>query len=218
MTQVKLSDREAKNILRKWPDVTKELFIPPTDQSVWFRAAPKSDRADGHDRILPKIHTLGSMRQLTTHPDGLYIALSFDKNDKKEEEFPYVDVISIEVCGTTQNLSDKRSRYAGLGTSIVLRFRKGWLQQSVVLEKGLVRSRWQILGLPSEPHDHLQVPIRFMRVLYALPDNEYFKLRDVLVPGGHEYYCSHSSLETQNSPQMKKFLKNLNIHSHFHTL
>lgn len=217
MSSQKLSDSEAKDILRKWPQVTSKLFVTPSGDGNWLRAAPKSDKVDGKDRILPKIHSLGSSGLLTTHPDGLYVVFSYDKGDDGIAETPYADVISIEVCGSLQNLGDKRSRYAGLGSSIVLRCRKGWLLQEITMQKGARRPRWRVLGLRSKPEGHAQIPIRFLRVLYALPNAEYSRLRDALVPAGHEYYCPHSSLASHGSPSMIKFLTSLSIHSHFYT-
>lgn len=202
---LKLSDAAAKKILLKWPQLTNRLFIPPLDSGYWLRAAPKGSQGA---KILPKLHAPGSGDAFTTHPDGLY--LFFCKRE-------YADVISIEICGSIQNLHDKRSRYASTGSAIMLTCRRSWLREDVSVQGGGLRPRWKVLGLEEEPSDRLQVPVRFLRVLYSLPNAAYSKWRKNHVPAGHEYYCAHSSLDSHNSPQMIEFLRSLSIHSHFYT-
>ena len=96
MAKRKLSDAEAKAILlKKWPTRTKH-WPPLGGRGYWLRGQPREGKMAG-----PKLASPG-MKLFATQPDGLWIHF---------QGVASCDVVVIEVCGTAQNLNDKRSRY-----------------------------------------------------------------------------------------------------------
>ncbi len=106
MANQKLSDREAKEILKKWPMRTSKLWPPPGGKGFWLQGQPNRGAAAG-----PRLSSPGA-KLFNTQPDGLW--LHFSDSDS-------CDAVVIEVCGTIQNLNDKRSRYIPASHSLVVR-------------------------------------------------------------------------------------------------
>lgn len=206
MAKAKLSDREAKEILRDWPRRSKKLWAVPGGRGFWLRAQP-IDKASKVKS--PRISIPGS-KLFATQPDGMYVFL-------RNPEF--ADIVAIEVCGTPQNLNDKRSRYAATVRSLVLSCPLAWLEAEIPIQKGRNTSRWEASRLfgARKPTTDLSLPIRYLRVLYALPNDMYADWVNNNVPGGHEYLCPHSSLSSHNSQNMRMFLRQLSFAGHFYT-
>ena len=201
MAQHRLKDAAAKVILRGWPQRTKRLW--PTSQfgGYWLRALPK-----GGKTACPHLHSPGA-ELFKTQPDGLYLFVS-------ENEF--ADAVSIEVCGTIQNLNDKRSRYMPSSHSIVVSFAHNWLREEITVQKGRRAERWKACNSISKaPQRNLTLPIRYLRVLYAIPNAKFDEWCHNHTPTGHEFFCKHSSLDSFNSQAMRVFLRQMSVHSHF---
>lgn len=205
MAKDTLSDAEAKAILRGWPNRTKKLWSTPKNRGYWLRAQPK---AQGSTISTPTIRLPGA-NLFRTQPDGMWVYLSDDD---------FADVICIEVCRTNQNLNDKRSRYMAEVRSLTLHCPVAWLCETIPLQRGSPTVRWQACRtFAAKPQGDHQVPIRYLRVLYALKKDLYKAWSAQNVPGGQEYYCRHSSLDSYNSPEMQEFLRRISFASHFYT-
>lgn len=199
----KLSDGEAKRILLSWPRSTKKLWSPPGGEGAWVRAQPSEGGAAG-----PKIFSPGA-KLFSTQPDGLWVHFSGLES---------CDVVAVEICGSIQNLNDKRSRY--MPSTLVLRVPRVWADSDVPARQGAGRSTMRGLAgtLPEYNDIKVNVPIRVLRVLYALPNVEYKKWVAEHVPTGYEYFMPHGSLSTYGRKETQDFLKGMSVASQFHTV
>jgi hypothetical protein len=205
LTKAKLEDREGKNILLKWPTRTKTIWATPGGRGYWLRGQPKphGDRA-----TTPTISAPGA-RLFTTQPDGMWVYL-------KHPEF--ADVVAIEVCGSPQNLNDKRARYAATVRSMVLTCPQTWLDEEVPLQRAGLAPRWEACrSIDAHPADDLVLPVRYLRVLFAIPNALYSSWAGNNVADGHEYFCRHSSLDSYTSQAMQRFLRQMSYSSQFFT-
>lgn len=204
-------DRQAKSCLMGWPVQTK--LWSRAEESGWVRARPAPK---GFPAGLPTLRIAGSLSN--TQPDGLYVRFCLPSaTNGKEPAEPavsgFVDVIVIEACGSEQNFHDKRSRYAAATCSRILYVPKRWLSQDLPTEgKGGGRCRvWEAaFGSRKQPDCDLYLPVRHLRVLYAVRDtaahNVYEKVqRGVL--GAHEFLFRHNQLGQFNAPTIRKFLR-----------
>jgi hypothetical protein len=202
MATKKLRDAEAKTILRKWPTRTKSVWPAPGGKGYWIRGQPTEGGKPG-----PKLSAPGA-KLFTTQPDGLWVHFA----DRAS-----CDAVAVEVCGTVENLNNKRSRYIPASHSLVLQVSAAWLSEEIKVQKGGSKPRWEAAAsFAKRPSSDLHVPIRHLRVLYALPNDEYAKWCSVHTPTGYEYYCPHSSLESYNSSKMQKFLGQMSVASQFY--
>lgn len=201
---MKLTDSQGKAILLNWPFRTKSLWRPPSRQGYWLRAAPSSGIA-----AYPHLKSPGST-VYKTNPDGIYVFF---------HGFKYCDVVCIEVCGTGQNLNDKRSRYSLASHSLLLEVPKEWLFEKEEIQNGQHTERWQAAKcFPRKPQNrNLCIPVRHLSVLYSLEDRLYACWKVNHSPVGHEYYCRHSSLSAVTGTMMRNFLKVMGADSHFMT-
>src|SRR5258706_872694 len=201
MAKKQLTDREAKIILLRWPGRTKTVWPSPTGKGFWIRAQPQAGKATG-----PRLRSPGA-KMFSTQPDGLWAYFGQK----------YCDLVAVEICGTVQNLNDKRSRYFPSSHSLVLECTKAWLLESMTVQKKGLKPRWQACGtFKKEPKGDHAFPVRHLRILYALPNALYSDWRDNHVPTGYEYFCPHSSLDSYNSPAMQRFLRQMSIASQFY--
>jgi len=148
-----------------------------------------------------------------TQPDGMWVYF---------HDFRSCDVVVVEVCGTVQNLNDKRSRYIPASHSIVLTCTPNWLREEIPIRGRGQIPRWEATGTMKRPKkdrtlDYVAA-VRHLRVLYALPNEIYHTWCSEHVPTGYEFYCPHSSLDSYNSQQMQKFLRQLSIASQFYVV
>lgn len=201
----KLTDGQAKDILRRWPRRGDKLWASPTGSGFWMRAQP---RDLGEAGPTPTIRLPGATL-FKTQPDGMWVFV---------DSAHFADVVCIEVCGTNQNLNDKRSRYSAAVRSLVLHLPLKWLLAEVAIQGRGTKTRWEAMRtLPHKPVADAVVPIRYARVLYALPNSLYLDWSREGVAGGHEYFCRHSSLDSYSSQKMQEFLRRLSTASHFLT-
>ncbi len=202
MAASKLSDAQAKTILLGWPGRTKSVWPSPGKKGFWIRAQPASTKMPG-----PKISSPGAAL-FKTQPDGLWVYFSGTE---------FCDVVVVEVCGTVQNLNDKRSRYIPASHSIVLMCPLPWLEEEVAVQRGGKSPRWKATAtITHKPSADLTLPIRHLRVLYALPNDVYSSWCSNHTPSGYEFFCPHSSLDSYNSPKMQTFLGQMSIWSQFY--
>src|SRR5262249_17594834 len=128
------------------------------------------------------------------------------------------DVVAVEVCGSIQNLNDKRSRFIPASHSLILSTTKAWLSEDITIQRGGKMARWKAAASLSKkvPKSDKQFPVRHLRVLYALPNDRYHSWCSNHVPTGYEFFCPHSSLDSYNSPKMQTFLRQMSISSQFY--
>jgi hypothetical protein len=202
-----LTDAEGKKILREWPRRTKKLWPPPAGKGYWIRAQPKDGKQPG-----PRIFTPGA-KLFSTQPDALWV--HFDKIES-------CDIVAVEVCGTNarlnaQNLNDKRSRYIPASHSIVLDCSLKWLEEVIDVQHGASKPRWQAAAsFGGRPSEDARIPVRHLRVLYALPNKLYEKWCPHHTPTGYEFFCPHSSLDSYNSGKMQAFLRQMSLAAQFY--
>jgi hypothetical protein len=202
MAKRRLTDAEAKAILLRWPGRTKGVWPAPNARGFWVRAQPRLGVAPG-----PRLSSPGA-KLFTTQPDGLWA--HFDEENS-------CDVVAIEVCGTIQNLNDKRSRYFPASHSLVLTCGRRWFLEFMTVQRGGQAPRWRATGtLTSEPVRDLSIPVRHLRVLYAIPNTLYDDWKQNHVPTGYELFCPHSSLDSYNSQKMQIFLSRMSVASQFY--
>lgn len=202
MAKRKLSDGEAKAILLTWPARTKSVWPSPSGKGYWLRAQPQASKIPG-----PRLRSPGA-KLFATQPDGLWVYFSS----------AHCDIVAVEVCGTIQNLNDKRSRYFPASHSTVLECSQKWLHELMTVQKRGKKSRWEACGtIKKVPASDRTIPVRHLRVLYALPNKLYTDWHSNHVPTGYEYFCAHSSLDSYNSPKMQKFLRQMSIASQFYS-
>jgi hypothetical protein len=127
----------------------------------------------------------------------------------------FVDVLAVECCRSIQNFNDKRSRYVPALHSYVVDIHRAWLQERTSARN--TGRRWELAGLTSEPANDKKVPVRTLRVLFALPDDDYAKWSNDQVPAAYEYLMRHTSLVNYRSPKAQQFLTRMTLRSHFYT-
>lgn len=201
----KLSDNDAKQILLAWPTRTNRLWPPPNGKGFWLQGQPRVGDTPG-----PKLSAPGATL-FRTQPDGLWVYFQ-DQNS--------CDVVVVEVCGTIQNLNDKRSRYIPASHSLVLTYSPNWMREEIKIKGKGTLPRWKAFGTRKRPlkdktKDYVTA-IRHLRVLYSLPNALYDSWCSEHVPTGYEFYCPHSSLASYNSQKMQVFLRQLSSASQFY--
>jgi hypothetical protein len=208
-------DRKAKNALRSWPDSSEKLWppLPIKEQPArgrWLRAQPKSEKA-----VCPQLAQPGT-KKLFTRPDGMWLFLTPGE---------FADIVCVESSSSIPNLNDKRSRYAHAHHSIVVRIGIEWLNEEISFKKGS-KPRWKIAGtfpagtnqVPKLPgQEELVLPVRHLRVLYALEATDYKNVIRNLVPAAHEFFCKQNALESYHAPKMQTFLLGMWLRHHFYT-
>ena len=195
-----LSDAEAKKLLRQWPSYTATLF-GGTDKRPWLQAQPKTRNAS-----TPCLMNAGASA-MSTRPDGMWIRILRDRGA--------ADVFCVDVSGSSQNFQDKRARFLPSTSALVLHCSRSWLNESAYVNQ----PRWKKMGVFEERVEGDQIyPIRYLRVLFVLPDLEYKNIRDNGVASGHEYFMKHSSLGAFNSKRMQEFLKSISPQRHFYSV
>jgi hypothetical protein len=198
-----MTDAEGKAILRGWTTRTR-MWPPPIRGGWWIRSRPNQSP----HQVGPALRAPGA-DLFRTQPDGLYLFMS---------DAEFVDAICIEVCSSIQNLNDKRSRYIPSSHSLLVDIPRSWLLHEISLQRGGMLPVWRASNaFESEPEDGLLRPVRHLRVLYCLPNDHYQRWRANHPPTGYEFFCRDSSLDTFNSTQMRLFLRQMSIGSHFRT-
>jgi hypothetical protein len=185
-----------------WPTRTKKWPILG-HRGYWLKARPSQN-----ENGCPVLKEAGADWNLT-QPDGLYIFVAQGK---------FVDCIVIEVCRTKQNLNDKRSRYAPAQHSLVVKIPQAWLARQISPNPTSQRtqSRWEASEwFRAAPMQDLELPIRFLRVIYAIPEDWYHNWCISKGAHAHEFYCMHDHLKLFNNKNVQGFLKQIASIRHF---
>ncbi len=158
-----MRDAAAKARIANWP---KEFR---SGSSLWIRSRELAEED------APFLFVPGS-RQFSVMPDALFLHFVLDE-DKCIEG---ADVISVEVCGTRQNLFDKRSRYTN-DNRLGVYCKEKWLN-------GLAQVEIADRSLQN-------IPIRYLSVLFLLSKQEYILFKKEMPAWGHEYFACIDSVE-----------------------
>jgi hypothetical protein len=169
--------------LRTWPNHPPGLEdVEMGARGAWLRGRPGT--VDDHTD--PFLKHPGSNRMRTV-PDGLW--LCFGGNEKD----PYVDVFAVEACCSFTNLLDKRSRFAPSMHSLLAVCPVQWLLDPVSPSHAM--PRWRYTGLlRAEPSTPLVLPVRDIRVMYALRPRHYEGFAASQIPYAHEYFAPLSAI------------------------
>ncbi|HET9146832.1 MAG TPA: hypothetical protein VFN77_02160 [Acetobacteraceae bacterium] len=118
------------------------------------------------------------------------------------------DLFAIEVCGTMQNLLDKRSRYAPSLHSLLVACPAPWLNLTVAEYDHA--PRWKLTGLlERKPDQPLILPVRDMRVLYALKPKQFQEFAEHHIAHAHELFAPVDILIDESGwrdPALRSFL------------
>ena len=180
-------DSLVKDRLRRWPQTPPGLYPRHPAQQSWLRGRPVADLSACH----PFLKLPGSDR-LRTLPDGLWLNFSGTPAE------PFVDIFAVEACGSLQNLLDKRSRFAPSTHSLLAVCPVPWLLAPVDAQNQM--PRWRATGvLAHEPVMPVVLPVRDIRVLYALRRQHYSGFARYQVPHAHEYFVPMDSITAEGS-------------------
>lgn len=180
-------DKLVRIRLRQWPQRPPGMIPPEGRHDGWLRGRP-SESCGSH---FPFLKLPGSNR-LRTLPDGLW--LNFGGTSLE----PFVDIFAIEACSTLANLLDKRSRFAPSTHSLLAVCPVPWLMRPVM--PGDPTPRWQVTGVfESEPVRDLILPVRDIKVMYALKHRHYQGFAQHQVPHPHEYFVPMEAITAERS-------------------
>ena len=185
MQEFRSLDDLVRTRLRQWPQRPPGLTGPRHGPDGWLRGRPVEKARTCH----PFLKLPGSDR-LRTLPDGLW--LNFGGTPVEA----FVDILAIEACSSLQNLLDKRSRFAPSTHSMMAVCPVPWLLAPVTANDPM--PRWQATGvLRHAPTIPLTVPVRDVRVMYALKRDHYRGFAKSQVPHPHEYFVPMDTLTAE---------------------
>lgn len=180
-------DSLVKDRLRRWPQSPPGLQPLKRSPHAWLRGRPVADLSACHPFL-----KLPGCDRLRTLPDGLWLNFAGTPME------PYVDIFAVEACGSLQNLLDKRSRFAPSTHSLLAVCPVPWLLAPV--DAGDSTPRWKATGvLLREPVMPVVLPVRDLRVLYALKRDHYTGFARYQVPHAHEFFVPMEALTAEDS-------------------
>lgn len=189
MASVQTLDTLVRTRLRTWPQRPPGYPVERRGRNCWFRGRP----APASERYNPFLKLAGSNR-LRTLPDGLWLAFGGSPVEI------FVDIFAVEACATVSNLLDKRSRFAPSTHSLLAVCPIRWLLGHADKQNPI--PRWREIGLlRAEPVEPLIVPVRDIRVMYALQSRHYAGFVATQVPHPHEYFVPMDALTAEDAPQ-----------------
>ncbi len=110
------------------------------------------------------------------------------------------DIFAIEACGSLQNLLDKRSRFSPSTHSLLAVCPVPWLLAPITPTDPT--SRWVATGvLLQEPTAPVILPVRDIRVMYALKSRHYNGFAESQIPHPHEYFVPMDVLTAKDAHQ-----------------
>jgi hypothetical protein len=110
------------------------------------------------------------------------------------------DIFAIEACGSLQNLLDKRSRFAPSTHSLLAVCPVPWLLAPITPTEPT--PRWRATGVIRQPPSlPLVLPVRDIRVMYALKQRHYDGFAQHQVPHPHEYFLPMDALTACDAPE-----------------
>ncbi len=189
MLEYRSLDALVRSRLRGWPQRPPGLGPSAGEPGSWLRGRPAESSAGAH----PFLKLPGSLR-LRTLPDGLW--LNFGGTPQE----PFADIFAIEACGTLTNMLDKRARFAPSTNSLLAVCPVPWLLGPA--SAGDPTPRWRCTGvLRGEPAQPLVLPVRDVRVMYALKTRHYNGLLQSHVALPHEYFVPMDTLVAKDAPE-----------------
>jgi len=208
MMEYRSLDALVRTRLRDWPQRPPGLARFARAPGSWLRGRPAESNARAH----PFLKLPGSHR-LRTLPDGLW--LNFGGTPQE----PFADIFAIEACGSFANMLDKRARFAPSTNSLLAVCPVPWLLGPT--SAGDATPRWRCTGvLRGEPTQPLILPVRDIRVMYALKTRHYNGLMHGHVPLPHEYFVPIDTLVAKNAPddpQLQALVARTSAGAHFLT-
>jgi hypothetical protein len=169
-------DNLVKDRLRTWPQRPPGLGRRVGSHESWLRGRPGEAQIVCHPFL-----KLPGCAQLRTIPDGLW--LNFGGTAVEA----FADIFAIEACSSISNLHDKRSRFAPSTQSLLAVCPLPWLRKPAPNDAG--RPRWtRIPQIAAEPAAPYVVPVRDLRVMYALKREHYRLVAQEMIPQPHEYF------------------------------
>ena len=206
MREKRSLDALVKARLREWPQHPPGLKPSLNRQDTWLRARPTYDQGSCH----PFLKLPGSDR-LRTLPDGLWL------NFGGTTEEPFADIFAVEACISLTNLLDKRSRFAPSTHSLLVVCPVPWLLAPVIA--GDTMPRWRATGLlRHEPILAFVLPVRDIRVLFALTHKNYDGFRKHQLPHAHEYFApmeTLTALGSDKNPRLRALLARASASANF---
>lgn len=189
MQEFRSLDSLVRTRLRQWPQRPPGLAGSLKGHDGWLRGRPTETSSPCH----PFLKLPGSNR-LRTLPDGLWLNFAGTVAE------PFVDILAIEACSSLQNLLDKRSRFAPSTHSLLAVCPVPWLLAPVAANDPT--PRWQATGvLRHQPALPLTLPVRDIRVMYALKRDHYQGFAESQVPHPHEYFVPMDTLTAEAAPE-----------------
>lgn len=204
MQQYRSLDALVRERLRQWPQ--RPPGLARGERAAWLRGRP-NDPTGTHQPFLK----LPGSRHLRTLPDGLW--LNFGGTPAEA----FVDIFAIEACSSLANLLDKRSRFAASTHSMLAVCPVPWLLGPTTVADPT--PRWRSTGiLRGAPTHALWLPVRDVRVLYALTQRHYRSFSACQVPHPHEYYMPMEALvaeDAPNNPALQALLSRASVAANF---
>lgn len=206
MSKMSSLDELVRVRLRQWPQRPPGISQQRNGTWRWLRGRPAEESALAH----PFLKFPGSTR-LKTLPDGLW--LNFGGTPAE----PFVDIFAIEACATISNLLDKRSRFAPSTHSLMAVCPVPWLIAAITPTDPT--PRWKATGvLRAVPETALVLPVRDMRVMYALTAQHYQGFAESQIPHPHEYFVPMERLtqvDAANDPQLQALVSRASASANF---
>jgi hypothetical protein len=198
MTHFQTMDAFVRERIRAWPQTPPGLeHADPRGRGVWLKARP----GPAMENDAPSLKIPGASR-MRTFPDGLWLWFGGTGAD------PYVDIFAVEVCGSLQNLLDKRSRYTPSLHSLLVSCPAVWLRRPV--DERDATPRWERAGLfDTAPEIAIALPVRDMRVLYALKTKHFREFAACNIAHAHELFAPVDILLDEDgwrAPALRQFL------------
>ena len=189
MQQYRTLDALVQARLRGWPQQPPGLGRTDRKPQAWVRGRPSEIMGF----YQPFLKLPGSNR-LRTLPDGLWLCFGGTPVEI------FVDIFAIEACGSLPNLLDKRSRFAPSTHSMMAVCSLPWLLAAVSEDDPT--PRWKATGvLRREPTLQLVVPVRDIRVMYALKQRHYNGFVSCHLPHPHEYFVPMDALVAEDAAE-----------------
>ncbi len=206
MQQYRNLDALVQARLRRWPQRPPGLGVGGKVPQAWMRGRP----TDAAGFYQPFLKLPGSNR-LRTLPDGLWLCFGGTAVEI------FVDIFAIEACGSVSNLLDKRSRFAPSTQSLMAVCPLPWLLGPVSDDDPT--PRWKAVGmLKREPTLQLVVPVRDIRVMYALKQRHYNGFVSSHIPHPHEYFVPMDALVDEHAaddPAMRALVARASTSANF---
>ena len=171
--------------LRSWPQ--RPPGLAGGERLRWLRGRPTESPG-----VCQPFLKLPGSRTLRTLPDGLWLHFGGTPAE------PFADIFAIEACATLPNLLDKRSRFAPSTHALLAVCPMLWLLAPVSPRDPT--PRWRATGVLREPPlQALVLPVRDVRVLYALKSRHYRSFAAGRVPQAHEYFMPMDALVAEGA-------------------